>query len=416
MRVRNIYTAKDRLGPQAIRYEELADPKYKGKICTRSGKHPYNIALVASMIAHHGEADTKTWLQGVKTNLARKPQGNDRGQVQAVKEGLCDIAIGNSYYYGNMLQDPEQKSWAEAVVINFPNQADRGAHVNVSGMVLTRHAPNKDNAIKLMEFLSGDVAQKAYAEVNMEYPVKADVAPSTLVASWGEFKADQLPIFKLAEYHQAAVKLLDELLVLPLFALLLQAAQPDEAVFGHLLSTVLPTYIANSLWLILWVSIGSLLLALPCAWLMARCEFIGRRYLQWALLLPLAMPAYIVAYVYTDLLDYAGPVQRSLRAGPSTKEFARGLWLELTAGLLFPRYSHFRWRRLCAIDGVISLYLSVSAHRVYGAIPKLGPCIKDHGMLALAEFLALIFADGKARLGRGCRFSGDGNRSGFRHS
>lgn len=104
------------------------------------------------------------------------------------------------------------------------------------------------------------------------------------------------------------------LLVLPLFALLLQAAQPDEAVFGHLLSTVLPTYIANSLWLILWVSIGSLLLALPCAWLMARCEFVGRRYLQWALLLPLAMPAYIVAYVYTDLLDYAGPVQRSLRA------------------------------------------------------------------------------------------------------
>lgn len=104
------------------------------------------------------------------------------------------------------------------------------------------------------------------------------------------------------------------LLVLPLVALLLQAAQPDEAVFGHLLSTVLPTYIINSLWLILWVSIGSLLLALPCAWLMARCEFVGRRYLQWALLLPLAMPAYIVAYVYTDLFDYAGPVQRSLRA------------------------------------------------------------------------------------------------------
>ncbi|AUD61776.1 Fe(3+) ABC transporter substrate-binding protein [Shewanella sp. SP1S1-7] len=210
MRVRNLYTAKDRLGPQQITYEELADPKYKGKICTRSGKHPYNIALVASMIAHHGEAEAKTWLTGVKSNLARKPQGNDRAQVKAVKEGLCDIAIGNSYYYGNMMQDPEQKSWAEAVTINFPNQADRGAHVNVSGMVLTRHAPNKANAIKLMEFLSADVAQKAYADVNMEYPVKADVAPSTLVASWGEFKSDQLPIFKLAEYHQAAVKLLDE--------------------------------------------------------------------------------------------------------------------------------------------------------------------------------------------------------------
>lgn len=210
MRVRNLYTAKDRAGQQQLTYEDLADPKYKGKICTRSGKHPYNIALVASMIAHHGEAEAKTWLQGVKTNLARKPQGNDRGQIAAVKEGLCDVAIGNSYYYGNMLQDPEQKTVAEAVVINFPNQANRGAHVNVSGMVLTRHAPNKENAIKLMEFLSADIAQKAYADVNMEYPVKANVAPSPLVASWGEFKVDQLPIFKLAEYHQAAVKLLDE--------------------------------------------------------------------------------------------------------------------------------------------------------------------------------------------------------------
>lgn len=210
MRVRNLYTAKDGLGVQPLTYEALADPKYKGKICTRSGKHPYNIALVASMIAHHGEAQAKTWLQGVKDNLARKPQGNDRAQIAAVKEGVCDIAIGNSYYYGNMLQDPEQKNVAEAVTINFPNQAERGAHVNVSGMVLTRHAPNRDNAIKLMEFLSGDVAQKAYAEVNMEYPVKADVQPSQLVASWGAFKADSLPIVKLAHYHQAAVKLLDE--------------------------------------------------------------------------------------------------------------------------------------------------------------------------------------------------------------
>lgn len=210
MRVRNLYTAKDRLGPQQMTYEELADPKYKGKICTRSGKHPYNIALVASMIAHHGEAEAKTWLQGVKANLARKPQGNDRGQIAAVKEGVCDIALGNSYYYGNMLKDPEQKIIAEAVTINFPNQADRGAHVNVSGMALARYSPNKANAIKLMEFLSADVAQKAYADINMEYPVKTDVAPSPLVASWGQFKSDQMPIFKLAEYHQAAVKLLDE--------------------------------------------------------------------------------------------------------------------------------------------------------------------------------------------------------------
>jgi len=210
MRVRNVYSSKERLGKLAINYEDLADPKYKGKICSRSGKHPYNISLVASMIAHHGEAETKNWLEGLKANLARKPQGNDRSQVKAVKEGLCDIAIGNSYYLGKMLQDPKQVSWAESVEINFPNQANRGSHINVSGMALAKYAPNKDNAIKLMEYLSGDEAQKAYAEVNMEYPVKADVKPSDLVASWGEFKADNLPIFKLAEYHQSAVKLLDQ--------------------------------------------------------------------------------------------------------------------------------------------------------------------------------------------------------------
>ncbi|QIR15541.1 Fe(3+) ABC transporter substrate-binding protein [Shewanella aestuarii] len=210
MRVRNVYSSKERTGKIDIDYEDLAKPEYKGKICTRSGKHPYNVALVASMIAHHGQAETKTWLEGVKANLARKPQGNDRDQVLAVKEGMCDVAIGNSYYYGNMMMDQKQKSWAEAVYINFPNQANRGSHINVSGMALAKFAPNKDNAIKLMAFLTSDVAQKAYAEVNMEYPVKADVKPSAMVASWGDFKADSLPIYKLAENHQAAVKLLDE--------------------------------------------------------------------------------------------------------------------------------------------------------------------------------------------------------------
>ncbi|QFU21523.1 extracellular solute-binding protein [Shewanella eurypsychrophilus] len=210
MRVRNIYSSKAKMGKLDIDYEDLADPKYKGQICTRSGKHPYNVSLVASMIAHHGEAGAKTWLEGFKANLARKPQGNDRAQVKAVKEGLCDIAIGNSYYLGKMLQDPKQVPWAEAVEINFPNQDNRGSHINVSGMALAKYTKNRDNAIKLMEYLSGDVAQKDYAEINFEYPVKADVKPSDLVASWGEFKADELPIFKLAEYHHAAVKLLDE--------------------------------------------------------------------------------------------------------------------------------------------------------------------------------------------------------------
>jgi iron(III) transport system substrate-binding protein len=210
MRVRNLYSSKERLGKIAIDYEDLAKAEYQGKICTRSGKHPYNIALVASMIANIGEAKTKDWLLGLKNNLARKPQGNDRDQVLAVKEGLCDIAIGNSYYYGNMMADETQKAWAEAVYINFPNQANRGAHINVSGMALAKYAPHKENAIKLMAFLSDTTAQSSYAQVNMEYPVKADVRPSDIVASWGEFKADTLPIHKLAEHHQGAIKLLDE--------------------------------------------------------------------------------------------------------------------------------------------------------------------------------------------------------------
>jgi len=209
-RVRNIYSSKERLPNQAFTYEELADPKYKGKICTRSGKHPYNVALVASMIAHHGEADTKTWLEGVKANLARKPQGNDRDQVKAIRDGVCDLSLGNSYYYGMMLQDENQRVWADAVYINFPNQANRGAHVNVSGMALAKHAPHKDSAVKLMEYLTEDHAQQIFAEVNMEYPVKAGVKASGLVQSWGEFQADSLPLAEVAQYRQAAMKLLDE--------------------------------------------------------------------------------------------------------------------------------------------------------------------------------------------------------------
>ncbi len=210
-RVRNIYTSKERMGQtENLTYESLAEPKYKGKICTRSGKAAYNVALVASMIAHHGEAETKTWLEGLKANLARKPQGNDRDQVKAIKEGICDLSLGNSYYLGKMLQDKEQKTWAEAANINFPNQQDRGSHVNVSGVVLTKYAKNKDAAVKLMEYLSSDPAQKLYAELNMEYPVKPGVEPSALVQSWGTFIADTLPIAEIAKYRTQAVALLDE--------------------------------------------------------------------------------------------------------------------------------------------------------------------------------------------------------------
>jgi len=210
-RTRNIYSSSERVGPAPkITYQDLATPAFKGKVCMRSGKHPYNVSLLASIIAHDGEANAKIWLEGLKANLARKPQGNDRAQVKAVKEGLCDYALGNSYYLGKMVNNPKQVAWAEAVNINFPNQATTGTHVNVSGVALTKYAPNKANAIKLMEFLSNDVAQQMYAEVNYEYPVKVSVQPSKLVASWGEFKADDIALSDIAAQHKAAIKLLDE--------------------------------------------------------------------------------------------------------------------------------------------------------------------------------------------------------------
>ena len=211
-RTRSVYSSRDRVGRLGadFTYADLAKPEFKGKICTRSGKHPYNVSLVSSMIAHKGEAETKQWLEGVKANLARKPQGNDRGQVKAIKEGLCDVSLGNSYYLGKMVNDAEQKAWADAVYINFPNQETTGTHVNISGMAMAKYAPNKDNAIKLMEFLSSDAAQSLYAEVNYEYPVKEGVKRSELVASWGDFKADTVSLDEIAEHHEAAIKLLDE--------------------------------------------------------------------------------------------------------------------------------------------------------------------------------------------------------------
>jgi len=210
-RVRNIYSSKERAGDQSqIRYEDLAKPEFKGKICTRSGKHPYNLGLIASMIAHDGEQKTEQWLKGVKANLARKPQGNDRAQVKAIKEGLCDLSLGNSYYLGKMLQDEKQIPWANAVNLNFPNQNDRGSHINVSGAVIAKHAPHKDAAQKLVEFLSAKQAQQLYAELNMEYPVKPGVATSPLVTSWGTFKEDALPLEKIAEYRKTALKLVDK--------------------------------------------------------------------------------------------------------------------------------------------------------------------------------------------------------------
>lgn len=214
-RARAVYSSKSRVGklPETFTYKDLALPGWKGRICTRSGKHPYNLSLIASIIAHHGKEEAKTWLMGVKENLARKPQGNDRVQVKAIKDGICDVALGNSYYFGKMLTNekhPEQKEWADAVYINFPNQSTVGTHMNVSGVALAKYAKNKDEAMKLIDFLTGDVAQSMYADVNFEYPVKADVKPSEIVASWGEFKEDKLSILEVAKHYSEAAKLVDE--------------------------------------------------------------------------------------------------------------------------------------------------------------------------------------------------------------
>lgn len=210
-RARLIVVSKERVTDVVpTSYEDLTKPDFNGKICTRSGKHNYMVALTASVIAHTDRDTARDWLAGVKNNLARKPQGNDRAQVKAISQGECDIAIINSYYMGSMLADEEQTTWANSVNVIFPNQADRGTHMNISGVALTRSAANKANAVKLMEYLSSADAQQYYAEVNHEYPVNKQVAASDVVRSWGEFKYDTLPLSDIAKHRNTASKLADE--------------------------------------------------------------------------------------------------------------------------------------------------------------------------------------------------------------
>src|SRR5690606_34931762 len=210
-RARIVYASKERVADgEVTTYEDLADPKWKGRICTRSGTHDYNLGLTAAMIAHHDADTTRTWLEGLKANLAKKPQGGDRDQVKSIWAGECDIALGNSYYMGAMLADPEQKAWADSVRIVFPTFEGGGTHMNVSGVALTKAAPNKDAALKLMEFLSSDEAQRIYAEANNEFPVKPGVERSELVKSWGDFTPDALGLMEVAKSRPEALKLMEE--------------------------------------------------------------------------------------------------------------------------------------------------------------------------------------------------------------
>lgn len=212
-RGRVVYASRARVAQDQITYEELADPKWKGKICTRSGQHAYNVALFASMIANKGADYTEKWLQGVKANLARKPDGNDRAQARGVFSGECDIGLGNTYYVGlmqNNEKNPEQKEWAKSIKVLFPNSADRGTHVNLSGMALAKHSPNRDAAIRLMEFLSSGKAQEIYAEQVYEYPIKPGTKPSGTVAGFGEINPDTLSLNKIADLRKEASRLVDK--------------------------------------------------------------------------------------------------------------------------------------------------------------------------------------------------------------
>ena len=212
MRARILYAAKDE-ALESFGYEELADPKWKGKVCIRSGQHPYTPALVAAYIAHHGEAATETWLKGVKANLARTPAGGDRDVARDIMGGICDIGIGNSYYVGKMRSgesNPEQKAWGAAIKVILPTFEGGGTHVNVSGASLAKYAPNKEAAVKFVEFLVSDEGQLLYAQENYEYPVKPGAKISPLIEELGTLNVDPTPIAEIAKHRRLASELIDK--------------------------------------------------------------------------------------------------------------------------------------------------------------------------------------------------------------
>jgi len=210
-RARILYASKERVAEGEITsYEDLASEKWQGRICTRSGMHAYNIALTSAVVHHLGEDGAKSWLEGIKGNLARKPQGNDRAQVKAIWAGECDVAIGNTYYMGKMLADEEQQAWANSVNVVFPEFENGGTHVNISGVAMAKHAPNPETALKLMEFLTSPSAQEIYAKINYEYPIAEGTSPDALVASWGTFDADEVNLMTLAGERATALRITEE--------------------------------------------------------------------------------------------------------------------------------------------------------------------------------------------------------------
>lgn len=207
-RTRIIAVHKERVPKGAItRIEDLADPRWKGRICTRKGSHVYNRALLASLVAHHGAEEAEAWAEGLVANLARRPQGNDRAQAKAIFAGECDIAVMNHYYFGKMInndKEPEQKQWAGVIDVILPNQQDRGAHINITGGGIAKYAPNPEAAQTLLEFLVSEEAQALYAAVNYEYSVIDDRKGPAGLPGFGQLKSDDLPIQALADNAKTA--------------------------------------------------------------------------------------------------------------------------------------------------------------------------------------------------------------------
>ena len=213
-RARVIVVHNDKIAEGEItRIEDLANPKWKGKICSRPGSHVYNRGIMASVLAALGEEEAEKWAKAMVANFAKRPQGNDRAQVKAIHEGECEIALINNYYFGKLKfsEDPEQRKWVESVRLVFPNQAegDRGAHVNISGGGIAKFSKNKEEAQKLLEFLTSEKAQKLYGEINFEYPANLKIEPGDELKSWGSFREDTLPIIKIAELAPDAQKIID---------------------------------------------------------------------------------------------------------------------------------------------------------------------------------------------------------------
>jgi iron(III) transport system substrate-binding protein len=212
LRARVLYAAAD-LDLGEFTYEELADPKWAGKVCIRAGQHPYNTALFAAFLARHGADETEAWLTGLKANLARTAGGGDRDVARDILGGICDIGPANSYYVGLMRSGaggPEQVEWGEAIKVILPTFAGGGTHVNVSGAALAKNAPNKADALKLLEFLVSDQGQELYADANFEYPVKPGVPANVIIAELGLLVPDTMPLTEIAAHRKAASELVDK--------------------------------------------------------------------------------------------------------------------------------------------------------------------------------------------------------------